>query len=122
MGALLTGTGSAGVTADDLVLLAERMPTGQNGLFWMGAGRLDILFGDGRLCVGSGGVGAFRFPVQTSGHRGAFVLGPGIVAQASSLTISAGSTWNFQAWYRDPLGPCGYGLNLTNALAVTWAP
>jgi len=123
VGALLTGAGSARIASDDLVLLAERMPLNQNGIFWIGDGQIDVPFGDGHLCVGSGGIGNFHFPVQSSRHRGAFVLGPGIVAQSSSaITIAPGSTWNFQAGYRDPLGPCGLGFNTTNALAVTWAP
>ena len=109
--------------ADDLVLLAEWLPRNQAGIFWMGARRLYFPFGDGRLCISSGGIGAFRFPVRVSGPEGKFSLGPGIVAQASgAITITPGSTWNFQAWYRDPLGPCGFGFNTTNALAGTWAP
>jgi len=122
-GALLTGSGSASIAVDSLVLLAQRMPTSQAGVFWVAAGRLDVPFGDGRLCISSGGVRPFRFPIQSSGLRGQIVLGPGVVAQASGrIAITPGSTWNFQAWYRDPLGPCGYAFNTTNALAVSWAP
>jgi hypothetical protein len=36
--------------------------------------------------------------------------------------ITPGATWNFQYWYRDPLGPGGSGVNLSNALAATFAP
>jgi len=123
LGALLRGSGSASIAEDSLVLLADRMPTNQAGIFWVAAGRLDAPFGDGRLCISSGGVRPFRFPIQSSGLRGQIVLGPGVVAQASGrIAITPGSTWNFQAWYRDPFGPCGYGFNTTNALAVTWAP
>ena len=38
----------------------------------------------------------------------------------STGQITAGQTWNFQAWYRDPDGPCGQGSNFTNALEVTF--
>jgi len=61
--------------------------------------------------------------VQRAGLDGTFQLGPDIVAQSSgTITITPGPTWNFQAWCRDPLGPCGFGFNTTKALAVTWAP
>jgi hypothetical protein len=36
--------------------------------------------------------------------------------------IDPGDTWNFQTWFRDPTGPCGFAFNLSNALAVTFAP
>ena len=39
---------------------------------------------------------------------------------AASL-ISAGSTWNFQFWYRDPQ-PVGHGFNLTDALSAQFCP
>jgi hypothetical protein len=49
-----------------------------------------------------------------------------VVGLSSSLPagaqIAAGETWHFQAWFRDPSGPCGMGSNLTNALRVTFAP
>ena len=35
--------------------------------------------------------------------------------------VSPGTTWYFQGWYRDP-GAGGSGVNLTDALAITWAP
>ena len=37
-------------------------------------------------------------------------------------SIVAGETWNFQAWYRDPQGPCGGFFNLSNAVSVTFTP
>ena len=35
--------------------------------------------------------------------------------------ISAGSTWNFQFWYRDPAGG-GAGFNLSDGLQLTFCP
>ena len=54
-------------------------------------------------------------------------LGPGIVAHTlanfpASGQINSGDTWNFQFWYRDPTGPCGFAFNLSNAVSVTIAP
>ncbi|MFT5050970.1 MAG: hypothetical protein ACI8QZ_002377, partial [Chlamydiales bacterium] len=36
--------------------------------------------------------------------------------------ITAGSTWKFQAWLRDPSGPCGSGFTTGTALSVTFTP
>ncbi len=35
---------------------------------------------------------------------------------------TAGQTYFLQAWYRDLAGPCGSGINLTNAVSVTMQP
>jgi hypothetical protein len=38
---------------------------------------------------------------------------------SASGTITAGSTWNFQAWYRDPVAG-GSNYDLSNGLSVTF--
>ncbi len=126
-GALLAACGSASVVADDLVLTVSQLPPNQFGLFYMGAGQTQIHFGDGFRCVGASGVGLFRYnPPQGSGAAGVLTLGPGIVVRSQSFPanghIDAGETWYFQGWYRDPMGPCGTAFNLSNGLAITFAP
>jgi len=127
-GARLTACGSASTAADDLVLHTSGLPPDQFGIFYMGAGQLALSFGDGLRCVGGGGAGIFRyFPVQSSGPIGVLALGPGIVAHSQARfpvpgRIDPGETWNFQTWFRDPTGPCGFAFNLSNALAVTFTP
>jgi hypothetical protein len=126
-GALLIACGSGSVTTDDLVLTASGLPAGQNGILYMGAGQLSLPFGDGLRCVGAGGAGIFRYlPVLGSGANGEIALGPGIAARSQGFApggrIGPGDTWNFQAWFRDPLGACGSAFNLSNAVAVTFAP
>ena len=32
--------------------------------------------------------------------------------------ITPGSRWNFQFWFRDPMGPGGTGFNLTDGLEI----
>jgi hypothetical protein len=59
---------------------------------------------------------------DVAGHA---LLGPGIAGHAadhfpSTGAIDPGDTWRFQAWYRDPAGPCGTGFNLSNGLEVTF--
>jgi hypothetical protein len=72
--------------------------------------------GDGRLCIGPGGLQRLYPPVLASGNIMArdldFTNPPSPAAQ-----ITAGSTWYFQTWFRDPgFGPAGF--NLSNAVEV----
>jgi hypothetical protein len=122
-GAHLYFTGTHGVAADDLVLHAEGLPPQRFGLFYMGGGPTLLPFGDGLRCVGERGTGLFRFQPGSSGPAGVLMLGPGVAAYTCAQfpptgCIVAGSSWNFQCWYRDPSGPCGAGFNTSNGLEV----
>ncbi len=128
-GGLLHATrGTPSVAADDLVLSCTQLPPNQATIFFMGAGQIETVFGDGLRCVGSGGVGIFRYyPPGMADASGRYELGPGIVAYSQGHfglpgSIAAGSTWFLQGWYRDPMGPCGSAFNLTNGLATIFAP
>ena len=125
-GAILVGTGSSSVFADDLVLTITQAPIGQFGIFYMGGATISLPFGDGLRCVGAGPSGTHRFGIQSSGGTGTYTEGPGLVADACgsfppSGCIVVGSTWHFQGWYRDPGGPCGSAFNLSNAWSVTFS-
>ncbi|MFT5154319.1 MAG: hypothetical protein ACI841_004326, partial [Planctomycetota bacterium] len=119
-GAFLWACGSSSVSADDLSLHVDQLPTGQFGLIYMGAGSISLPFGDGQRCVGAGGVGLYRFPIRSSGTGGSLVEGPGLVAYSigafnAAGQLSVGQSWSFQYWFRDPGGPCGTAFNLSNA-------
>lgn len=123
-GALLRGSGSASVTADDLVLRTEFLPPNVLSRLYMSQTTNSMPFGDGLLCAGAGGYPAFRFPATSSGPGGVLVEGPGIAAFSAAQfgpagTLAVGSTWNFQAWYRNPGGPCGSNFNTSSAWSVT---
>jgi hypothetical protein len=126
-GALLTASGSTSVSDDDLVLAATQVPTGQFGVFVVGGGTNNIVFGDGLRCVSPGPTGLHRFnPPNGSGPTGVLSRGPGIVSYSQNFpsggAIQAGNTYYFQAWFRDPFsGPCGSGFNLSNGLEVTFS-
>ncbi len=130
VGARLVTYGSASFAADDLELAVLDIPPATLGRFYMGASLVQVPFGNGLLCAGAGGYGQFRFPVQSAHSNGffrAFRFGPGIVAHSQQNfgtlgTIQPGSTWRFQAWYRDALNPCGGGFNTSNATSVTFQP
>ncbi len=126
-GGVLNAAGSASLVADDLRFEARWLPANKLGLFFMGGLATALPFGDGQLCVASGGMGIWRFnPPQSSGASGVLNLGPGVVGLSQILPrgghITAGQTWHFQAWFRDPAGPCGKGSNMTNALRVVFGP
>lgn len=132
VGARLVTYGGASVSTDDLELAVLDLPPTTLGRFYMGAGTISIPFGNGLLCAGSGGYGQFRFPTQAAQSSGlfgfgAFRFGPGIAGHSAQQfgplgTIQPGSTWRFQAWYRDAQNPCGGGFNTSNATSVTFLP
>jgi hypothetical protein len=123
-GSRLRADGTDSVSADDLMLTASQIPANKFGIVFMGMTQIAAApFGDGQRCVGGM---LFRFPVRNSGGAGVVVEGP-IVGHANANfppagQIQAGSTWNFQFWYRDPGGPCNAGFNLSNAVAVAFTP
>jgi hypothetical protein len=121
-GALMAHSGSTSVAANDLVLLAGGCPTNQFGIFYYGADYTQISFGTGYRCVSPGGVGLFRFsPVNTGGSGvGSWSLDYLNPPQASGQ-ITAGSTWHFQFWYRDPVAG-GANFNLSDGLEVAFCP
>jgi hypothetical protein len=126
-GAQLAGSGSPSVSADDLQLTVTSLPANQFGILYMGPDTSEIPFGDGNRCVDGGGVGLFRYDVFNGGTGGTWTEGPGIIGFAQGnfpVTghIAGGQTWHFQAWYRDPTGPCGLGFNLSNGYGVTFTP
>lgn len=124
MGARLVVSGSASVAADDLRLTVVDMPPNKFGIIYKGSSQLAVPFGDGLRCVGN--VGG-RYPVRQANSCGTLVEGPGVVGislliHPPAFQIQPGSTWNFQGWYRDPMGSCGAGFNLTNGAEIVFVP
>ena len=115
--------GGTGVVLDDLVLGVEGLAPGQSGGVFMGGATALAPFGDGFQCVVGGGLGIHRFPPRTVDGQGRFEE-TGLAERSRTFAdtgrILPGATWYFQSWYRDPAGPCGTGLNLSNALPVTF--
>ncbi len=121
-GARIASSGSTSLAANGLVLeVSGSLPSGQ-GLFFYGPNRIQTPFGDGLRCVGGT---SFRLlpPVQADAQgRVTRTLDLGAPPAASGVgRIEAGSTWNFQLWYRDAPA-AGAGFNLSDALAVPFCP
>ncbi len=125
VGAILGATGTTSVTNDNLVLSATQVPLNRVGILLKSVNITGgVPFRDGILCLGPQ---IFRFNPTTSGGSGTLTWGPGLVAYcfgnfAAPGWILPGSTWNFQAWYRDPIGPCGQLSNLSNAISAFFTP
>jgi hypothetical protein len=121
-GATLVSVNSDSVATDDMHCVAAGMLANTTAL--LGAGP-QIASAQSGFPFGGDGLRCIAGPVRRLGARaigsfGSAEWGPGL---ALAQGFAAGETWNFQVWYRDPLGsPCGNAFNTTNAVRVTWAP
>lgn len=111
--------GSTSIAANNFRLSADQCPPNKFGLFFYGPGATELPVGDGHLCV-SGGL--YRTAVVNTGPSGTpshtldFPNPPQVAAQ-----ISAGDTWFFSFWFRDPAGgPAGF--NFADGLRATFCP
>ena len=118
-GARIGNSGGASLELGNFTLEASGAPPGNIGIFYFGDSQAQVPFGDGVRCVG-GTIGRILppdviSPAGTAAHLVDFDLAP-------ATLIAAGSTWNFQFWYRDPAGPLGTSFNLSDALSATFCP
>lgn len=121
--AAISSNGTPSLGDNDFDLLGRNLPGGVFGLFFYGPTQVQVAFGDGFRCVGGM---TFRVPPLAQADALGNVVrmldlnappvnsGPGM--------ITSGSSWNFQLWFRDPMGPGGTGFNLTDGLSVVFCP
>ena len=128
-GALITGEGSASVTADDLQLTASGLPANTTVLFLAADAARRAPFLDGLLCVGGPTSKIYRLPpALNSGPSGAVTFGPGLIALSNTPAVPIvggivpGDTWYFQTFFRDMGGSCGTGGNVSSAVSITFTP
>jgi len=116
-GAIASASGSVSVSANSLTLSASPVPA-EPGVFFYGPSQIQVPFGNGFRCVGGSVV---RLPITFA--TGGALTRPLDLTQlpAGSVPIAAGSTWNFQAWFRDPAAG-GWGFNLSDGLEIVFAP
>jgi glucose/arabinose dehydrogenase len=115
-GAIMNFSGDGTISQNDLVLDCNGCPSGINGLFFYGQGQTMATLGNGFLCIANH---LHRLPVTQTGIFGDAEFNFDV--HAPPAVITAGSTWNFQFWYRDVAGG-GALYNTSNALAVTFCP
>ena len=118
-GAVLTGSGSDSVSADDLLLTATGLTTGP-GLFFQGNNTVNdgvgVAFGDGLRCVG-GRTKRLQVRFSTFGESSS------TISVATKGEVNVGDTKYYQYWYRDPnVWICDNGFNTTNGYEITWTP
>ena len=120
--AIMSSAGSLSVSDNSFTLHVNGSKPLQFGMMFYGAQQQSVFYGEGMLCV----MGPlFRLaPVvlaDNSGHA-VYPLDFGSAPAANGPgTINAFSTWNFQFWYRDPLGgPSGF--NFSDGLQVMFCP
>ncbi|MDP6538665.1 MAG: hypothetical protein QF903_07270 [Planctomycetota bacterium] len=115
--ALISHSGSLDVSANDLVLHATPVPPNQPGIFFYGATPNQVPFGNGTLCVSQPVV---RLGVTFASGLGELDFEVDNQAPAIGGDFTAGSVWNFQAWFRDPAaGDATY--DLSDGLRITFA-
>ncbi|MBK8181196.1 MAG: thrombospondin type 3 repeat-containing protein [Planctomycetes bacterium] len=120
-GALLYNAGGTSVFLDNAAPLTIQLKPSKPTMYIAGLGQINggngtQLF-DGLLCVSP----LKRFAPQVASGTGTAVLLQPVLK--SGGLILPGSTWHFQAWYRDnPASPCGTNANLSNGLSITFTP
>ena len=115
--AAISASGSTSLAANDLALAAQPVPAGQNGIFFYGPTQAQLPFGNGFQCVTGQLV---RLDVVTAvGDLLAFDVD--YATLPPQVPITAGSTWNFQAWFRDPAAG-GANFNLSDGLELAFVP
>ena len=117
-GANLTATGSASIANDTFALQGSGMPN-SNALYFQGTTQTAVAFGDGLRCAGGTIV---RLGTKLNAAGSSAYPGSGEASVSVRGLIVAPGTRTYQVWYRNALGPCGSGSNLTNAVAVIWTP
>ncbi len=116
-GAYIGSYGSNRIAQNDLLLVTTGVPPNSFGLYFYGQNPAFTAFGNGTRCIGNP---VFRLPIVQANVFGEsdFAVDYGALPGAG---ISAGETWNFQYWYRNPAGG-GAGFNLSDGLRIQFCP
>ena len=124
-GGKLTGSGTAMISSDTLVLSVSQLPSAISMLFFQGntpsALGHGTAFFDGLVCAGSSLV---RLAGKTSSATGtaSYPQAGDPLLHIRGLIPPAGGVRHYQAWYRNFTGPCGTHSNFTNGWMLLWVP
>jgi hypothetical protein len=109
-------TGSPSIAANTFTLTATNCPANSPSLFFYGTAQDLAPFGNGNRCVGGT---MWRLPIVTTTPGGTISHLLNFPSLAGPSSITPGSTWNFQFWFRDStVGPAFF--NTSNGLSATF--
>ena len=118
----MASQGSLSISSNDFVLTETGAAPLKFGVFFYGAAQGQVILGEGMLCVAAP-VQRIQ-PVLLTDEQGAAALPLDFTQEpfnSGPFAVNPFSTWNFQFWYRDPLGgPAGF--NFSDGLEVMFCP
>jgi predicted outer membrane repeat protein len=113
-GAVIGYTGSTSLAANDFTLTVTGCPPNKAGLFFYGPFQTSAPLGAGVRCVDSP---SQRLSLVNTDANGDASQALDLTVPPAAGSITAGSVWSFQFWFRDP-GFGGSNSNLSNGLEV----
>lgn len=114
--AVLTATGCDSVGANEVIFRAEPVPADQFGALLFARKPAQVPFGNGLLCIAAP---ILRGPV-TASDAGGVLEAQLSLAKGPGQAILSGSTWHFQAFFRDP--GFGAGFDTSDGLRLVFQP
>jgi len=129
-GAILSATGVARVSGDDLQLHVRNMRNPTTVVFMQGtlqqSGGQGAFSGDGLLCVNGSGGNLIRLGMhgnQPGSSDFGYGIGTDPLISVRGLIPAIGATRYYQAYYRDNVAYCTTAkYNFSNGLTIVWAP
>jgi hypothetical protein len=126
LGTALSGSGTAKIAQDTLVLHGANLPPNAFGLFFQGStenhnGAGSALY-DGLVCAGGAPVIRLGVKHATAGGNASFPETGDPSLHVKGQIPAGGGTRYYQLWYRNVPGPCGNFSNFSNGLIVLWLP
>ena len=123
---VMGATGSDFVSDNTVTLLASDLPGNSFGFFLTSQSQgftSNPGGSQGNLCL-SGAIGRYvgAGQIKNSGSAGEFDLGLDLTLTPTPtglVSVNAGETWNYQAWYRDAVGGSATS-NFTDGLSITF--
>ncbi|HVS08372.1 MAG TPA: hypothetical protein VMS76_00765 [Planctomycetota bacterium] len=112
-GAIMGWSGSVQVSMNDFTLVVSDALPGAKGMFLYGMEQQRLPFGNGYLCIAPP---VHRLPGLVTVPDDGIATYPLDLSADANAMFAAGTTWNFQFWYREERT-----FNLSDGLRVPFA-